>query len=332
VKIFVYEFFSGGGLAGESLPPSLVREGDMMVRALLHDLAEVRGVQLLASRDARLPELAGLETIVPAPGEGTLALYSRGVAAADAAWPTAPETDRVLERLAQATIDLGRVLLGSSPDAVRVAGSKRATAATLKRAGVPAIPTFTSVDGLPPLPGRWVVKPDDGAGCDDALVVPDRNAALGCLAAAPGRLVAQPWIEGPALSLSLVCAAGHGRLLCCNRQHVRIADGRLTLSGIGVNAVSDPDGRLAELGRGVAAAIPGLWGYVGVDLVATPDGPVVLEVNPRLTTSYCGLRSAVQVNAAELVLGLLRSHGPESWRPLGTGTTAEVVLETLRAQ
>jgi predicted ATP-grasp superfamily ATP-dependent carboligase len=326
VKIFVYEFFSGGGLAGRPLPPSLAGEGDMMVRALLRDLAELRGVEMLASRDERLPALAGLETIVPLPGEDALALYARGVAAADAAWPTAPETDRMLERLAVATIDAGRVLFGCRPDAVRLAASKRATAERLRQAGIAVVPTFTSTDEVPPLPGRWVVKPDDGAGCDDAIVLPDRRGALECLAAAPGRLVAQPWIEGPALSLSLLCAEGFARLLCCNRQRVRVADGRLALEGITVNAVPDGTGELAALGGRIAGAIPDLWGYVGVDLVATASGPVVLEINPRLTTSYCGLRPALQVNAAELVLGLLRPDRRDDWRPPAGQGTAELFL------
>ena len=72
-----------------------------------------------------------------------------------------------------------------------------------------------------------------------------------------------------------------------------------------VNAVPDRDGRWARLADRVAAAIPGLWGYVGVDLLLTPAGPVVLEINPRLTTSYCGLRAALGINTAALVLGLL---------------------------
>jgi predicted ATP-grasp superfamily ATP-dependent carboligase len=71
-----------------------------------------------------------------------------------------------------------------------------------------------------------------------------------------------------------------------------------------VNAASD-DGTLASLADRIAAAIPGLWGYVGVDLVLTRDGPVVLEINPRLTTSYCGMGQALGINTAGLVLSLL---------------------------
>ena len=55
------------------------------------------------------------------------------------------------------------------------------------------------------------------------------------------------------------------------------------------------------------AAIPSLRGYVGIDFIQTEEGPMVLEINPRLTTSYCGLRSALGVNVADLVLQLFRS-------------------------
>jgi hypothetical protein len=96
-----------------------------------------------------------------------------------------------------------------------------------------------------------------------------------------------------------------------------------------VNAVPDVGGQLAALGGRIAAAIPDLWGYVGVDLVATASGPVVLEVNPRLTTSYCGLRLALQVNAAELVLGLLRPDRRDDWRPPAAQGTAELFLGEL---
>jgi predicted ATP-grasp superfamily ATP-dependent carboligase len=111
------------------------------------------------------------------------------------------------------------------------------------------------------------------------------------------------------LSLSLLCAGGAGRLLACNRQQIAVRDGRVRLDAVLVNAVRDTGGRFAALAEQVAQAVPGLWGYVGVDLVLTPDGPVLLEINPRLTTSYCGLRLALGFNTAALVLSLLAPGG-----------------------
>jgi predicted ATP-grasp superfamily ATP-dependent carboligase len=332
MKIFVFEFVTGGGLAGEPLPPGLVREADLMVRSLLDDLAQVPGVDLLASRDPRLPVLAGVETLPAVAGEDPFALYARGVAEAQAAWPTAPETRGVLECLGRLTLGQGRVLLGCHPDAVRVTASKRATALVLSAAGIRAVPTFGAADDLPDLPGRWVLKPDDGAGSEDTLLVPDWRAARAGLAREGPGFVAQPWIEGDALSLSLLLGGGEARVLSCNRQHVRVSDGRLFLARLGVNAAGQRGREFGALAERIAATIPLLWGHVGVDLIAGPEGPVVLEVNPRLTTSYCGLGKALSINPARLVLDLARTGRlPEVGSP-EQGAAVELSLETSRGQ
>jgi predicted ATP-grasp superfamily ATP-dependent carboligase len=229
----------------------------------------------------------------------------------------------VLERLAATTLAAGRRLLGCRPEAVRVAGSKLATTRALAARGVPVVPTFSQADPPADVPGPWAVKPDDGAGCDGLELFPDRAAALARLTAAGGRLVAQPWIAGEALSLSLLCGRGAPLLLACNRQRLGRHDGHITLDAILVNDVADTDGQLARLARGVADAIPGLWGYVGVDLVQGAEGPLVLEVNPRLTTSYCGLRAALGCNTAALVVELAR-RGDLPITRLDRGVTAEV--------
>jgi predicted ATP-grasp superfamily ATP-dependent carboligase len=64
--------------------------------------------------------------------------------------------------------------------------------------------------------------------------------------------------------------------------------------------------RATRLARQALAALPPAHGYVGVDLVlgAASDGAgdAVIEVNPRLTTSYVGLRAAVRQNLARAML------------------------------
>jgi predicted ATP-grasp superfamily ATP-dependent carboligase len=170
------------------------------------------------------------------------------------------------------------------------------------------------------------VKPDDGAGCEDTAVAPHRDAARSLLAANPRRMVAQPWIDGEPASLSVLCASGRSTLLAVNRQEVRIVEQSVMVNRLVVNAITDIDGRLAALAEAVVRAIPGLWGYIGIDLVRTPDGPVVLEVNPRLTTSYCGLEAALGLNVAELVLKLT---APDPSRERGTpnrGRSVEIAL------
>jgi hypothetical protein len=49
-------------------------------------------------------------------------------------------------------------------------------------------------------------------------------------------------------------------------------------------------------------------GYLGVDLVLGNDpagsGDVVIEINPRLTTSYVGLRALSRVNLAATMIAV----------------------------
>ena len=58
-------------------------------------------------------------------------------------------------------------------------------------------------------------------------------------------------------------------------------------------------------------AISGLRGYVGVDLVITKSEAVVIEVNPRLTTAYLGVRSALAENVAAMAIAACAGRLPE---------------------
>jgi len=46
-----------------------------------------------------------------------------------------------------------------------------------------------------------------------------------------------------------------------------------------------------------------LRGYVGVDVILTQDEALLIEINPRLTTSYIGLRQVIDLNLAQAIWG-----------------------------
>lgn len=310
MKIFVFEYVTGGGYAGQALPEFLA-DGELMWRALVDDLIAVPGVEVLTLRDARLatPQQPDLHC-VSAAADILAQAYRRCVLAADAVWLIAPETGGILENLNRDVLAADKTLLGCRPEAVQIAASKSATAACLDAAGIATVTTAISLDQLAGRSDRRVVvKPDDGVGCQDSLLFADtaaarawqrQNGAVDC--------VFQPYLAGDALSLSLLCCAGRAQLLSVNRQHVSLEPGphgeRFQFHGVSVNALPDPDDRYAALAAQVARAIPGLWGYVGVDLIAAADGLHVLEVNPRVTASYAGLHAALNCNPAQRVLTL----------------------------
>lgn len=305
MRILACEYVTAGGLSGSVVSPALAWEADLMIRALVAELGMVPGVEVVTVRAPGFPPLRVAGVTVLAPSGNFAEGYRAALAGVDAAWPTAPETDGALELLARLTRAAGVRLLGCDPAAVRLAAMKSRTSAALAAAGVPVVPTFVVAAEVDPLPGPWVVKPDDGAGAEGLRILPDWQAASLALSESGGRFVAQPWLRGEPRSLSLLCADREATVLSVNRQHLEVRDGRVILSGLSVNI--EPPAALQGLASGIASTIPGLWGYVGVDYLETESGPCVLEVNPRLTTSYCGLSAALGFNVPEAVLELART-------------------------
>ncbi len=319
LKVLAFDYAIAGGPGAPAVPCALAQQGGMLLQALLADLGAVPGVELQT-----MP--AAGETAWPAvPSFGDRAIggsafgerFADCVQAADAVWPLALETEGLLEGLSRDVLRGKRVLLGSAPGAVRVAASKRDMARALLDAGVPAVPTYSPHASLAEGPGAWVVKPDNGAGCLDTRLFSDRAAALAHVRANAGQdYVLQPFVPGELGSLSLLCCDGKAWVLACNRERVAVRNNRFHFLGSTVNGLLDADGALAGLAQQVAAALPTLWGYVGVDFIRSAQGTVVLDVNPRLTAAYAGLHASIGCNPAGLVIALLKDPAALQAAPL----------------
>ena len=320
-RIFLFEFITGGGLAGQPLPASLALEGALMLDALLRDAHELDGIEVLTLRDARLPALtSGVAEVIPVGSADDFdRRFDEALAAADAVLLVAPETGDTLATLTARVEAAGRLLLGCDAASCGIATSKSQTAARLSAAGIAVLPHYANASRLPTVPGRWVVKPDDGAGCDGLQLCVDRDAAARALRAAGPGHVAQPWMAGEARSMNLLCAHGDALLLSINRQYLSHDGDHVTLAALGVGEVHDEAGAYRKLASRIAAALPGLLGHVGVDLLHTADGPVVVEINPRLSTSACALHTACGYNLLAATLAAARGEAlrrpPAPMRP-----------------
>jgi predicted ATP-grasp superfamily ATP-dependent carboligase len=278
-----------------------------MLQALLDDLVELDGVEVLTTRDARFPPLPScIESIEIHETDDVWQQWDRCIQQSDAVWPVAPESGGVLGRLSWLAARHDKPLFGCSPQAVEVAASKLETARMLAIQGVSVVPTYPARKTLPDWPGAWVLKPDDGAGCEDTRWFPDFVTLQAWLVKGGGwtHHVAQPYLSGLPASLSMLCRDGRAWLLSCNRQLVTLQEGNFSYDGSIVNGMKQYWNTCDLIAAEVAAAIPGLAGYVGIDVLIDEGRVTVLEVNPRLTTSYAGLRRAIGCNPARLVVDL----------------------------
>ncbi|CAG0970325.1 hypothetical protein MTYP_01224 [Methylophilaceae bacterium] len=286
----------------------------MMRDALLADLSAIDGLELICCHDRRLPAPPVKYPIMLDVRDDVWQVWSDAIEQSDAVWMIAPETSGVLLRLTELAAAKRKLLLGCQPSAVKLASSKYETCRALQRAGISAIPTYTAREWMAAewqdeASGRWVVKPDDGVSCDDAACFDRVGDVIDWLK--QGREsthIVQPYRHGVAGSLSLLCRDGQAWLLSCNRQKVVMESGRFVYRGGIINGLSEYWEPFDRLARQIAGALPDLAGYVGVDVVVVvDDNPArieVLEINPRLTTSYAGLGKATGRNPAELVLAM----------------------------
>ena len=307
MRIFVFEYITGGGLADRPIVAGLAREGDLMLSSLIADLLLLPGIEVFTTRDSRLPDLSLPIPVDRVHGHEDLTrAWATGVRDADAVWPIAPESDGTLEYLCESVMRARRILLNSRPQGVRTASSKLATARRLEACGLPMAPTWSLDSQAPPNQGCWVLKPDNGVGCLGTRLIRDDAHLADAVAELQqsDQWILQPYIPGQAASLSLLIGDEGAYMLGCNRQRVVLLDDSFRLLGCEVNGLDGDRALYARLGRGVAKAIPGLWGYVGIDFVVTDEGPMILEVNPRLTTSYVGLSRSLGSNVAEMVIDL----------------------------
>lgn len=312
-RLFIYEWVTGGGLiaSGGALPESLLREGLAMARAVAADAASA-GHRASLMRDLRVPELSasGGEIIEVAGRSEHDEAFDRLAFESDAVLLIAPETDGALFDVVRRAERLNAKLLSPAEAFVAIASDKQRTASTLSAAGV-ATPHAVLIEPEAPLPSDFpypaVLKPLDGAGSQDTHLLAGAHEHPPSYAW-PRRL--ERYAPGLAASVAVLGVAG-GEPIALPPCRQRIAsDGRLTYLGGSTPLAAGLAERASRLALQAVSAMPPLVGMAGVDLILgdDPSGTldVVIEINPRLTTSYVGLRHAV---SGGLVNAMLAAAG-----------------------
>lgn len=324
MKLFIYEHITSGALVDQILPDSLAQEGGDMLAALLNDCHALIDLELTILRDARLAKIDLIENnarhhchIVTTPTDFQY-LWTQCLNDADAVFIIAPETDNILTELQQQVVDVGKTILGCQPAAIALTTNKLLCDQQLQQHTIPVPRSclasawqqqkFEHADG-------YIVKPIDGAGCIDTLVFDtidklEHYLNLQSAEQLQQRLI-QSYHRGTPASLSLLMSTDHVLVLAKNLQKIACKHGSLIFNGCIVNGVDQKMFSLEQstkLAQQIQHAIAGLWGFVGVDLILTKQEAIVVDINPRLTTSYIGLRQSLALNPMDLLF-ILKEHG-----------------------
>ena len=310
MRVFVYEHLSGGAADAGS---ELLAAGRAMRDAVTCDLLRAGDCDVSVAAGPHAPEVPAPARAVSPPAGGAAADFvAQQARSHDCVWAIAPETGGVLAQL-QRVVDAER-WLGCDAEAIALSSSKRATLAHAALHGLTTPLAFASS----PATRRWIVKPDDGAGAIATRVHNTHAAARDDLEMRRSRGEAaglEAWVAGEPLSLSLLCSAERIELLSVNRQQLAVdAFGVLSFTGVQIDVLPHADARFGALrawAQALARVVPGLRGHVGIDLVwHAQRGPVLIEINPRVTMAYVGLSAALDRN---LAAALLAGHRAEAF-------------------
>jgi predicted ATP-grasp superfamily ATP-dependent carboligase len=331
-RILVFEFFTGGGFPAGEMPGGLAAESLGMLWALLEDFRRWGAVQTITALDPRFEErVPGLnrktlpadEVVCALPGEHEetyLSLLRR----CDAVLVIAPETDGILAGLTERAEAAGIPVLGSNASAVVTAWNKATCGRLFDLAKLPTPRTrtasFISASHVAEQMGcPLVIKPIDGIGSEGVCRL-DRLSDLPAIlklirqVTFQEQILLQSFASGIHASASLLISGDRCLPLSLNLQLVETCVS-FNYRGSRVPFDHPAKDQALELACSALKLIPGLNGYVGVDLVLAEDLVQLLEINPRLTTSYIGLRQVARLNLAQAIWdacrnGILPDHVP----------------------
>lgn len=331
-RVLVFEWLVGGGLLIDAQQledcSSMFRQGALMRQAISEDFAAA-GCDVRTTTDGRWAEtFAAGESIAITSGEELPDRLREMACEADFLFVIAPESKGRLVRALDWLEPFAKRLLSPDRSWVELLSDKQATCDWLRREGV-RVPVGQSWrsgrDVWPPgvaLPA--VCKPNDGCGGEGIRLVGENWINESELGAGQWRI--ETLVEGEAVSV-VALLGGSQRLLLQPTRQLFNSDAFGVYAG---GEMVEDEPLAAAVWRAVEPALnamAGVRGVVGFDLVLgretradslieSENGAerrrvagdwvaTVVEVNPRLTSSYLGLREFYDNNLANCLLRLV---------------------------
>ena len=287
----------------DPLPPSLKQEGLAMLQAVLRDCLHIEGLELFTTLDPRI-ELAqeitaaeAIQSTILQHDDDYRVIVQRLSQEVDGVLLIAPESNGLLSEFIAQLEDAQIRHFNSDSQSIQICADKLKCEQHLSAAGLTIVQSL-SAEEITQAVGAYIIKPRSGVGSEGLEVIQAEDLATRSIDL--DQTLVQPLLQGKHASMSLLCWRGAARILSCNEQcFSQGISPRLQACRVNSESISIA---LDELASAIAKALPGLSGYVGVDYIETEQGIVLIEINPRLTSSYVGLSAALKENVAALCL------------------------------
>ncbi|MGD6808294.1 MAG: ATP-grasp domain-containing protein [Candidatus Bathyarchaeia archaeon] len=318
MNILVYEHACGGGFAEGAVSPGILAEGFGMLRSCVCNL-KAAGHEVSVILDEGLSRLnppIDADCVIPIFNftDAQQAIL-KSCSDIDAAYVIAPETGGTLHALVEFIEQNGVPLLNSRSNAIQAVSDKANLYETLKanKLKMPKtvrinVAKYVKEAIMSKFDFPVVFKPLDGVGCNGLSIVKDASQVESAIEKIDAELASeafmvQEYLEGEAVSVSLLCTGTKTLPVSLNKQNVTLSTPDEPSCYVGGILPFDHKmkNKAFNTAEKVVNCFTGLKGYVGVDLILTEKGPVVVDVNPRLTTSFIGLSRVASFNFADAI-------------------------------
>ncbi|TFF86659.1 MAG: ATP-grasp domain-containing protein [Promethearchaeota archaeon] len=330
-NIFLFEFVSGGGYNNITLPSSLFCEGYSMLKSIIEDFSRLNfeTYTLLDERIAFLaPHLNTQNITLIAPNHDFIEKYEQMLLKSDSCFIIAPEFSNILYNLTEIASNHKKEILSVGLEGIKLGASKMRTYEFFKQADVPTPETYLipiqnnqfDIDFIQEkfekLNQSVIVKPEDGVGAELIFHITNKSQITQLFKTENSLfddsrfLILQEFVKGTDMSMSLVGRPAKKRdkpyILSVNTQNILLTNGKVNSQyngGMTPVLISDSlrkslNGYLNQLD------LSSFRGYFGIDFILTPDNSVkFIEINPRLTTPYLGIRNTFDLNPLKYIIG-----------------------------
>jgi len=324
--VFIFEFIAGGGFNQDEIPPSLFCEGFGMLRAIIADFKEL-DFEIITLLDQRIssfsPYLEADEVNYVNQEDDYVELFMESVIRGDYCYIIAPEFSKILYKLTELANEQQKAVLSIGLNGIELGTHKLETYKFFKKHEVLTPKTY-----LIPWGKRYfdinfvyekfrklncpiVIKLEDGVGADSIFYF-ESEAQLDDFFKGPEEkldivrnFILQEYIEGIDLSVSLIGTSKGPIILSINTQNIDIKNNKKASEYFGGLT---PIENYVEIKNELEVLLKNLdlseyTGYYGIDFIRKHDGTIYLiEINPRLTTSYVGIRNIINLNPVQLII------------------------------
>jgi len=337
-NLFIFEFVSGGGYNQFEIPSSLFCEGYAMLRTVVEDFKKL-GFQITTLLDKRISHLSCYlnSDIVKfvKPKEDFLKKYIDCVKQSTFCFIIAPEFSKHLYNLTQIVKDHKKKILSVDLNGVWLGTSKLETykyfitnkVNSPKSYKIPLKGGNIDVDFIlqkfDQLGSSIIIKPEDGAGSELIFHFETKDQILQFFKRSKEKLdlvrsyIVQDYIDGDDLSISIINRTNPKKngvmdqiILSINTQEVHnLEPSKESLYLGGFTPVENYKvlrDRFEKILKSMD--LTSFQGYFGIDFIKKADNSIYfIEINPRLTTSYIGIRNILDFNPLEFLFNQYKS-------------------------